>query len=103
MCPCIRVPDGVAVAPCGLVVLFVCWLCVVWRALPIVGWRFEVLVWWYTCMCVLRGGCCPHVVVGVLVVWWFGGLVIGGVCGVCGVGVCGVLLGHPLWLGVLMV
>ena len=51
-------------------------------------------------VCVLRGGCCPHVVVGVLVVWWFGGLVVGGACGVCGVGVCGVSCGaYTLVLG----
>ena len=55
-------PGGVA--PCGLVV-----------------WGVGVVV--PMCVCV-DWGCCPMVL---LVAWWFGGMVIGGVCSV-GVLVC---------------
>ena len=80
--------------------LVVCWRRAAWGGhCPIVGW-------WLGCWC---GGvhvcvCCleadaPMVC---LVCWLFGGLVVGGVCGVWfwRVGVCGVLLRvlHPLWL-----
>ena len=104
-CQCMRVPVG-GCCPLwfgGVGGLVVCWWCAAWGHCPIVGW-------WLGCWC---GGvhvcvCCleadaPMVC---LVCWLFGGLVVGGVCGVwcwC-VGVCGVLLRvlHPLWLCVLV-
>ena len=63
LCRRVCVPDGVAVAPCGLVVLVVCWLCVggvLPGACPIVVWCVGVLV-----VCFLR----------------FHPFVVGGVCG----------------------
>ena len=79
------VPDGVAVAPCGLVVLVV---------LVVVCCMGARVGWWFGCwcggvnVCVLPGwGAAPWCV---LVCWWFGGWW----CVVLCVGVGGVLLGY---------